>query len=211
MSFTKLAGKPRRKPKDGYHHGDLESALVLEAKRLVAKNGVENISLRQIAVSLEVSPSAVYHHFPDKDALLKAAAKSVFEEMASFQELQLAQFKPTSSLSARRRFRALGISYVEYAKRNPNLFRLCFGPYCGGFDMAKEESRPWQLLVSCMDDLSRYGEVHPKMRPYAEMMAWSAIHGAATLVLDQLIPEEAVESISDSIELALKSSGKVGN
>ena len=77
--------------------------------------------------------------------------------------------------------------------------------------MAKEESRPWQLLVSCMDDLSRYGEVHPKMRPYAEMMAWSAIHGAATLVLDQLIPDEAVESIADSIELALKSSGKVVN
>ena len=209
MSLTKPMSRPRAKPKAGYHHGDLESALILEAKRLVAKNGVENISLRQIAVSLGVSPSAAYHYFPDKDALLKAAAKSVFEEMASFQEAQLAQFGQTSALAARRRFRTLGLSYVEYAKRNPNLFRLCFGPYCGGFDMAREESRPWQLLVSCMDDLFSFGEVHPKMRPHAEILAWSAIHGAATLVLDQLIPDEAVESIADSIELALKSPGKV--
>lgn len=74
--------------------------------------------------------------------------------------------------------------------------------------MAREESRPWQLLVSCVDDLYKFGEVHPTMKPYAEILAWSAIHGAATLVLDELLPDEAVESIIDALELSLKSPGK---
>ena len=209
MSLTKPISSRRSKAKVAYHHGDLESALIAEAKRLIAKSGVEQLSLRQVGVNIGVSPSAAYHHFPDKEALLRAAAKSAFEDLANFQEKELAKFTSSSALGARRRFRTLGASYVNFAKSNENLFRLCFGPYCGGVDMAREESRPWQLLVSCVDEIAKYGEVHPKMRPYAEILAWSAIHGAATLALDELIPDEGVESIIDALELSLKSSGKV--
>jgi len=52
--------------KTGYHHGDLESALIHEARALVAKYGVEKISLREIASNLSVSPSAAYHHLEIK-------------------------------------------------------------------------------------------------------------------------------------------------
>ena len=209
MTLTKPAPTRRRKSKDSYHHGDLEAALLVEAKRLVSKHGVEKLSLRQVGVNIGVSPSAAYHHFPDKDSLLTAAAKSAFEDLANFQEVQLAQFSANSALGARRRFRALGASYVAFAQSNSNLFRLCFGPYCGGEDMAREESRPWQLLASCVTDLEKFGEVDPKLRPYAELLAWTSIHGVATLVLDELLPEDAVESVLDALELSLKGTGKV--
>ena len=71
----------KMKEKVGYHHGDLESALIQEAKSLVAKYGVEKISLREIAANVGVSPSAAYHHFGDKEALLSAVARVAFEEL----------------------------------------------------------------------------------------------------------------------------------
>jgi AcrR family transcriptional regulator len=208
MSLTKSVVT---RPKTAYHHGDLDVALIEESKNLVAKFGFENLSLRQVAVTVGVSPSAAYHHFPDKDALLKAAARSAFEDLANFQEKALMNFVGTSALTARRRFRALGMSYVAFAKKNPNIFRLCFGPYCGGDEMAREESRPWKMLVTGLNELELNGEIHPKIRPYAAILAWSAIHGVANLVLDDLLPEDAVESVVDSLFIALKSNGRLGD
>jgi len=208
MSLTKSVVT---RSKTAYHHGDLDVALIEESKNLVAKFGVENLSLRQVAVTVGVSPSAAYHHFPDKDALLKAAARSAFEDLADFQEKALMNFVGSSALAARRRFRALGMSYVAFAKKNPNIFRLCFGPYCGGDEMAREESRPWKMLVTGLNELELNGEIHPKIRPYAAILTWSAIHGVANLVLDDLLPEDAVESVVDSLFIALKSNGRLGD
>jgi AcrR family transcriptional regulator len=208
MSLTKSVVT---RSKTAYHHGDLDVALIEESKNLVAKFGFENLSLRQVAVTVGVSPSAAYHHFPDKDALLKAAARSAFEDLADFQEKALMNFAGSSALAARRRFRALGMSYVAFAKKNPNIFRLCFGPYCGGDEMAREESRPWKMLVTGLNELELNGEIHPKIRPYAAILTWSAIHGVANLVLDDLLPEDAVESVVDSLFIALKSNGRLGD
>jgi AcrR family transcriptional regulator len=208
MSLTKSVVT---RSKTAYHHGDLDVALIEESKNLVAKFGFENLSLRQVAVTVGVSPSAAYHHFPDKDALLKAAARSAFEDLADFQEKALMNFVGSSALAARRRFRALGMSYVAFAKKNPNIFRLCFGPYCGGDEMAREESRPWKMLVTGLNELELNGEIHPKIRPYAAILTWSAIHGVANLVLDDLLPEDAVESVVDSLFIALKSNGRLGD
>jgi len=198
-----------RNEKAPYHHGDLEVALLEESKKLVSLLGVEHVSLRQVAVNVGVSPSAAYHHFPDKEALLKAAARSTFEDLAEFQERAIADFLGISPLAARRRFRALGMAYVAFARENPNLFRLCFGPYCAGDEMTREESRPWRLLVSGLNELERNGEVHPKVRPYAEILVWSAIHGVANLILDELLPDDAVDNVIDSLVIALKGSTTV--
>ncbi len=53
-----------------YHHGDLRSALVEEGLRLLAASDAEHLSLREIARNAGVSATAVYRHFPDKEALL---------------------------------------------------------------------------------------------------------------------------------------------
>jgi len=209
MPLVKSSPRARTKPNAGYHHGDLHAALLTEAKRLVNELGVENISLRQVAANVGVSPSAAYHHFPDKESLLRAASKSAFDDMADFQSLALEKIPGTSALAARKRFRVLGESYVGFARENPNLFRLAFGPYCDGHDRDRESSLPWRMLVAALNDLDNHGEIHPAMRPLAEVLTWSSIHGATTLLLDELLPEEAIEPIITSMEMSLKSPGKL--
>ena len=58
----------RTKPR--YHHGSLESALVDEAVHQIRERGADQVSLRGLAQTIGVSPSAAYQHFPDKAALL---------------------------------------------------------------------------------------------------------------------------------------------
>ena len=59
-----------------YHHGDLRSALIQAGLTVLAGSDAEHLSLRELARSVGVSPTAVYRHFPDKNALLAALAES---------------------------------------------------------------------------------------------------------------------------------------
>src|SRR4029079_14956503 len=75
-----MATSSRRKRP--YHHGDLEAALLRAAGKLLDKEGVEALSLREVARRAGVSHAAPYRHFPERDALLAALAVEGFEWLA---------------------------------------------------------------------------------------------------------------------------------
>ena len=53
-----------------YHHGALEAALTDAALHFVQTSGIEALTLRDLARTLGVSPSAAYRHFPSRDHLV---------------------------------------------------------------------------------------------------------------------------------------------
>lgn len=188
-----------------YHHGNLEAALIAAATRMVRKDGAEHLSLRAVAAEIGVSPSAAYHYYPDKDALISDVGAALFDLLADLQEEALSQIRGKSERAARARFRALGRAYFDWASTEPHLFRLMFGGYCSIDDAIteREESRAWSLLRACLDDLYDLGVISAKMRPYGEIFAWSAVHGATSLIVEGHLPAEAYESVLDAIELSL--------
>ena len=204
--MTLTQPRVKQPAKRNYHHGDLHASLLGEAKRLVTLHGVEKISLRQVATNIGVSPSAAYHHFGDKEELLRAAAISAFDDLAHYQELALAKISGNSTRAIRERFRVLGFAYVGFARKNPHLFRLAFGPYCGGEELAREESKPWQMLEAALSALDSIGDIAPAIRPHSEILVWAAIHGAANLIIDELMPAAALDAVLDSIAIALNGS-----
>ena len=190
-----------------YHHGNLEAALITAATAMVRKDGVEHLSLRAVAAEVGVSPSAAYHYYPDKDALISCVGKVLFDQLADLQELALSQIHGKSVKAVRARFRALGRAYFDWAISEPNLFRLMFGGFCSiNFADAgaiREESRAWNLLCTCLDDLYESGVISADMRPYGEIFAWSTVHGATSLIVEGHLPADAYESILDAIDLSL--------
>jgi AcrR family transcriptional regulator len=64
---------PRR---DTFRHGNLPEALVDAALARLEAEGVESISLRELARDTGVNHRAVYRHFPDKLSLLAAVAQT---------------------------------------------------------------------------------------------------------------------------------------
>src|SRR5512141_2975021 len=164
------------KPRGTYHHGNLEAALIAAATKMVRANGAEHLSLRAVAAEVGVSPSAAYHYYPDKDALISGVGQALFDSLADMQEAALSRFQGNSLKAARARFRALGRAYFDWAQSEPNLFRLMFGGFCS-IDFAdaqvmRQESRAWKLLCSCLDDLQSHGAIEPKIRPFGEILSW---------------------------------------
>ena len=56
--------------------------IVDEAIRLADEHGLEAVSMRRLAASLGVQAMSLYHHLPNKDALLEAMLDAIYERMA---------------------------------------------------------------------------------------------------------------------------------
>ena len=201
-SSNVLRSKPSQR--DSYHHGDLKAALLQAAAELVRENGPDHLSLRTVATMVGVSPSAVYHYFPDKDFLVKELGDQIFARMAVMQQEALSQIPGKSARAARLRYRELGRTYFRWANSEPNLFRLMFGGFCkvekGGLHQDEDS---FSTLTKCLDDLLATGVITPTMRKYGELVSWSAVQGASNLIIEGLLPEEAFEELLDGLELAM--------
>jgi hypothetical protein len=84
----------------------------------------------------------------------------------------------------------VGLGYLRFARDEPGLFRAAFG-VPGGLDRAFVAEKagpggtsPFGLLAGALDDLVRVGALPAERRPASELLAWSAVHGLAMLVLE---------------------------
>ena len=66
-----------------YRHGNLRSATLKAATRLVAKAGHEQLSLREVADAVGVAHRSLYNHFAHREALLDAVATDAYTRLAA--------------------------------------------------------------------------------------------------------------------------------
>lgn len=175
------------KPRVAYHHGDLRNALISAAIRLIETSGEAAFSLRAAARDVGVSPNAAYRHFEDKSALLNAVAASGLEQMASRMRkaMDRAAESDDGDGPAVARFKAVGRGYLEFAMAHPELYSVMFSasgvaPVAAGA-AAMTTPTPLQLLRSSLDALVADGHLHADRRHAAELMAWTVVHGFASL------------------------------
>lgn len=185
----------------GYHHGDLRSALVCAAVARVEEVGAEHVSLRAVAAEVGVSPSAAYHHFADKDALLGEVAATGLHMLVESVGTEVAAIAGDSREAARLRFRAAGQAYVSFALSHPQLFRVAFSPYClehPGVPTTDDGSVP--VLSDLLNDLVSTGGMNAAVRDDSEDVFVATLHGLATLALQGMISADRVPALLAKIE-----------
>jgi AcrR family transcriptional regulator len=170
--------KRRRQP---YHHGDLQSALILTAGKMLEKEGLEALTLRAVARRAGVSHNAPYRHFTEREALLAALAAEGFEWLGA------AQRKAAEAGG----LRAMGEAYVAFALDNPQRFRLMFG---GRISIARHEQLR-EVATKTFAGLS--GALSARVPEAqgardASIAAWALVHGLALLLLGDRIAAAAM-------------------
>jgi AcrR family transcriptional regulator len=180
---------PRRST---YRHGDLHHALLQAGTELARAGGPDAVVLREATRRVGVAPNAAYRHFADHQALLAAVRSAAQATLAASIEAELAKLPPHDdpASAARARLRAVGTGYLRFAQAEPGLFRTAFSVPPDRQDTTSparaDDSgmRPYQLLAAALDGLVAAGVLPPKRRPGAELLAWSAVHGLAVLLID---------------------------
>ncbi|MBW0012567.1 TetR/AcrR family transcriptional regulator [Mycobacterium sp.] len=205
--MTASADAERRK---SYHHGALNSALVEASIALAREGGPDRVVLREVARAAGVSHSAAYRHFADREALLAEVARYARGELGAEMRRRVARAK-----GPRQRLRAVGTAYIDFALREPGLFRTAFTshPATSSVKEAEGDADPFHILGEVLDQCQAGGLLSPDRRPGAEIAAWSAVHGLANLLLDGPLPRTAAgvafarRQVLELIEQGLLSGG----
>jgi len=189
------------KAKTSYHHGNLKSALVLQATEMIVADGIEALSLRKLAEEVGVSRTAAYHHFKDKGALLSAIAVTGFEQWRKQSESIL----DNDSLNARTKFSQFVRAYIRFAHQNAHLYELMFGRELWqqhknseeltdiaykSFNYQVEMTKYWQSVgVLAQENPLRQAQV-----------CWGTLHGIARLLIDGIYTDySAIDEMCDCI------------
>lgn len=164
-----------------YHHGDLRESLLEAAQAQLEEEGPAGLSLRKLGRHLGVTPGAPYRHFEDKEALLAAIAADGFRKLRAEMLRDVDE-----AANGEERLKKAGTGYLRFATRHPELFRLMFGwmPARDIPELCEEGDATYaafeRIVQSCEDEglLSRSVSE-------AGLVAWSAVHGASFLLIDQ--------------------------
>ena len=212
--MSSLSGRDDRK---SYHHGALRATLIEASIALAREGGPDHVILREAARAAGVSHSAAYRHFTDREELLAEVSRYARHELAAQMRRKVNRTK-----DARRRLRAVGTAYVDFALAEPGLFRTAFTSHpagSGNDDQSPpagfqarshtDSAEPYQVLGQVLDEAQAAGLLDPHRRPGAEIAAWSAVHGLAALLLDGPLPTSAagvkfaVQQVLDTVEHGL--------
>jgi AcrR family transcriptional regulator len=192
-----------------YRHGDLHRALLDAGIELARTGGPQAVVLREATRRAGVAPNAAYRHFASRQALLDEVRLASLTALAQAMEKEVAGVRRArnSAAYARDCLSAVGAAYLRFAQEETGLFRAAFvppepsEPELPGGRPAKAQPgmpHPFLLLGSVLDRMVEAGVLPVTRRPGAEYLAWSAVHGLATLVIDgplAVMPRKEVQAL----------------
>ncbi len=108
--------------RETFRHGNLPEALVDAALVRLEAEGVESISLRELARDAGVNHRAVYRHFPHKLSLLAAVAETGWKRLG-----QRLKNSTVGKAPGEPALIAAGVGFFLFARDCPNLFHLMAG------------------------------------------------------------------------------------
>jgi AcrR family transcriptional regulator len=153
------------------------------ARDMFVQHGYEATTMRAIADRIEYTPTAIYHHFRSKEALLRELANTDFHALAvAFQRLGRIE-DPFERLVR------IGDAYVAFALEHPMHYQLMFMTPHPDISDARAAVRgdpsedAYAFLRATCADLIATRRLRPEFNDPDQVaqMAWSSLHGLIAL------------------------------
>jgi AcrR family transcriptional regulator len=186
-----------------FHHGNLRAALLDQAERTLREDGIDALSLRELARQVGVSHGAPRSHFIDRQALLDALAERGFNRLAD----EIGAAISSDAVDYKQRFRAAAAAYVHFAVTDTALLDLMFTAKNGnapeGLRVASE--RLFATFRNLIDRSIKAGELKPQDPHRLQLLLAAVMQGIAVLVSTRRIStEDGTSLIDDAISLLVR-------
>jgi AcrR family transcriptional regulator len=158
---------------------DVRRAVLDGALAIIASDGADSVSMRDVARRAGVSHQAPYHYFGDRAGIFAAICEEGFTRFADEFETTL----NSSNDPARDCLR----TYVTFAINNVGHYRVMFRPDISGTSTHEQARRAGDRAFAALLDLAERVSPdngtsdNPLMLP---ITLWSMAHGLSTLLMD---------------------------
>lgn len=166
----------------------LREKILAAARQMFVETGYEAVSMRKLADRIEYSPTAIYLHFADKDALFRAVCEETFARLVK----RLAKARARHAGDPLGWLRAGLHEYIDFGLRHPEHYSVTF--------LQRDRARPadfegssGERAFACLRDAVAQcddaGLLRPIDRELAAQVLWMGIHGlVALLIVDKSFP-----------------------
>ena len=155
---------------------DRQTILSAALKEL-AHGGIRDLSLRNIAASLDLAPNAIYRYFSDRRALEATLANE------AARQLELALRKAADGCEPVPAIRKMSSAYIGFARDNPHLYEAMMSLHAREHDATSHQSL-WAFTVEQVQRIAG-----PDRAPRASVALWAFLHGAVALEAAQVLGE----------------------
>jgi AcrR family transcriptional regulator len=175
----------------------LRRALTDAAWHLVRREGVEALTLREVARKVGVTHAAPYHHFPSREALLEALSEEAFEGLGASMEAATKGVEDPVE-----RLMAVGRAYIDFGRAHPERMQVMFRRQPGPpeeKDPKSHGARAFAQLFGAVVACQEAGQA-PAGDPWElALAAWSIVHGFAQLWVEG--PLQTMPAYAERFEL----------
>lgn len=170
-----------RKERRQREQQELKQSIMDAAREIALAEGWRNVTMRKIAERIEYSHPAIYDYFENKDVLLLELVHEGFRLLDS--ELRVARERGRDPLDA---LRLIGQSYLQFAWRYPELYRVMYGLDGAAFVPAQTHGEGQQIedvvATTVKEALELQGWSTSHLVERVNIL-WSMAHGLVTLAM----------------------------
>jgi AcrR family transcriptional regulator len=166
---------------------DTRKQLVAAARAHLNAQGLEGLTLREVARAAGVSHGAPLRHFSGLSSLLSAVAADAFDELVA----KVLQHVDAATADPLQRLRAAGKGYLEFAIANPGPYELMFRPE----RLDRTESDYLRSSLAAFDQLAiltvaaQVTGWRANLEPAVLTgVLWAGVHGVASLWIQGSLP-----------------------
>ena len=163
--------------------------LCAVAQKRFAKQGVDGVSMRQLAEALGCSPMTPYRYFRNKEEILAAVRAAAFDRFAS--ALEEAARKTRGDLRAGGQ--AMGEAYIRFALGDPDAYRLMFDlsqPHPDRYpELVRASARARHMMSAALEALVKAG-IFVGDAQLLGYVFWATMHGLVVLHLAGKLPQK---------------------
>ncbi len=172
---------------------DVREACLRKAAEIIATDGVDHLSLREVSRRLEISHQAPYKHFPSREAILAEVIGRAFDDFTQFLKARIEGVPVEEELPV------LGMAYLEYAERNSLQYRLMCDTPMPDLErhpgLGEKATAAFDLLLNAVRRAR--GEELPEQTRAMALFAWSTVHGLASITANGAMPAIGLANESD--------------
>ena len=166
-------------------HKKTRQAILDAARRIVARQGIQDLSMREIARQIDYSPAGLYEYFEGKEEIVQALCAEGHQQLSAYIRQVDESLPPSDYLVA------IGLAYISFALNNPDHYVLMFTnvPSKVQLEDMLGEGSSFPVLLQAIQRGIDAGVF--KARPgygLYEMAyaAWSLVHGISMLRITYL-------------------------
>ncbi len=164
---------------------EVREKIMNAARELFVREGVDAVSMRKVADAAEYSPTAIYLHFKDKDALLREICAEDFGTLA--ETFGAISHDPDPI----HRIAEIGKAYARFGLAHPDQYRFMFMTVNPTEELTEEEldrkgdpdEDGYAFLKATVTEAIARKRLRPEFDD-ADLVAqtlWSALHGVVSL------------------------------